>query len=258
MARNYWVLMYGFCKRNFTLIRRYPLNFLGSLITYLLVFLVAFYGGQQIAPDEFGQSIDALIVGYFVLATMLRTFFSLSGMIHNEARYGTLQQLYVSPFRFSTVMVAAVVANILISVTMGVVNLLVVLFITGESLTLNLVTIVPLLSLTLLHAIGLSFFLGGFALIYKRIRSLFSIIQFFFLGFITFALTGKLWAQLLPVGQGAWMLRDAMANGTKLWEFAPLEHAILLGTSVVYLAFGYASFHLAQHVARQRGLLDDY
>jgi len=258
MKSNRLTLVYGFCVRNFTLVRRYPLNFLGMLLTYLLVFFVAFYGGQQIAPEEFGKSMDSFIVGYFILSTTLTAFFALSGMVHDEARYGTLQQLYISRFNLSTVMSSAVFANILISTTLSVVNLVIVLLVAGESLRIDLLTIIPILVLTLLPAIGVSFFLGGFALIYKRIRSLFSIIQFAFLGAIGLALTGKLWARLLPVGQGAWMMRGAMAGGLRFWEFSLVNHAILIGTGLVYLALGYATFHLTQYVARQRGLLDEY
>lgn len=256
--RSYGTLLYGFLSRNFTLVLRYPLNFLGSLITYLLVFLIVFWGGQRIAPQEFGESLAAIIVGYFLLSTTLRTFFSLSGMIHSEARYGTLQQLYISPFRFTTILASAIVASLVISTSIGVINLLIVLQITGESLTLDLFTIAPILVLTLFHAIGLSFFLGGFALIYKRIRSLFPIIQFFFIGFISIALTGRLWARLLPVGQGAWMMRAAMDHGVRYWQFQPADHAMLVGTGLLYLGFGYGAFHVAQQFARQRGLLDDY
>lgn len=251
-------LLYGFFVKSFVMVYRYPLNFVGSLVTYLLVFLMIFWGGQAVGPDIIGDSLDAIIVGYFLLTTVLSTFFSLSSMVNTEAKYGTLEQLYISPFRFSTVMLTAVIANITISVTMGAANLLIVLFVTKETLTIDLPTIVPILCLTIISAIGLSFLFAGVALLFKRIRSLFSIVQFLFLGLISFALTDMAWPRLLPIGQGAAMLHQSMSNGTKLLEFPLIEHVILVGTAVVYLIIGYLSFYLAQHHARKRGLLDDY
>lgn len=256
--RSYATLLHGFLTRNFILLKRYPLNFVGSLLTYLLVFLMIFWGGKTVAPTAFGNSLDAIIVGYFLLSTVLSTFFTLSGMINNEAQYGTLEQLYVSPFRFPTIMFAAVVTNLLLSLAMGVANLLAVLVITQRTLTIDLPTIVPILTLTLFHAIGLSFLFGGFALLYKRIRSLFSIVQFIFIGLISLALTDMFWPRLLPVGQGAAMLHEAMANGTTLLEFPTSDHVILVVTAVGYLTFGYLSFHVAQNRARRKGLLDEY
>lgn len=251
-------LLYGFFSKSFIMLKRYPINFVGTLLTFLLVFLMIFWGGQAVAPVAIGQSLDAIVVGYFLFSTVQSTFFFVSGMINGEAQYGTLEQLYVSPFRFTTVIFTAVMANIVISVTMGIVNLVIVLFVTGETLTIDLVTILPILALTLLHAIGLSFLFGGVALLYKRIRSLSSIVQFIFIGLISFALTDHLWPKLLPVGQGASMLHEAMANGVGLLEFAPVDYAILVATAAAYFGVGYLVFHVAQHRARQQGLLDDY
>lgn len=252
------LLLYGFANRTLIELRRYPLNFFGALLTYLLVFALIFIGGRTLAPDGFESNVDAIIVGYFLLTTVLSTFFTLSGLINTEAKYGTLQQLYVSPFRFPTVMLAAVLGNLIVALSMGVITLGFILVLTGEALTIDLFTVVPILGLTILHAIGISFFLGGIALVYKRIRTLFSTLQFAIIGVLSLALTDAFWPRLLPVGQGAAMLHEAMANGRGLLEFSLLDHAILVSTAAVYLVIGYLAFHLAQHYARKKGLLDDY
>ncbi len=256
--RKHAVLLYGFLDRQLIMLRRYPINFAGSLLTYLLVFFMIFYGGLAIAPQGFEESLDAIIVGYFLLTTVLSTFFSLSGMINTEARYGTLELLYVSPIRFPVVMGTAVVAGLVTSISIGLVNLTVVLVVTGERLTIDVVTVLPILVLTLAQAIGLSFLLGGVALIYKRIRSMFSILQFVLIVIISLSLTDRFWPKLLPVGQGAAMMNEAMVNGVGLAGFSAFDHALMVTTAAVYLVIGYLSFHLAQHFARQRGLLDDY
>ncbi|WP_135853902.1 ABC transporter permease [Halorussus salinus] len=255
---KYPILLYGFASRTLIELRRYPLNFLGTLATYLMVFGLVFVGGRTIAPEGFESNVDAIIVGYFLLTTVLATFYTLSGLINTEAKYGTLQQLYVAPFPFPVVMLASVLANLVVSIVISVVTLGFILVMTGESLTIDLVTIVPVLGLTILHAIGVGFLLGGVALVYKRIRGMFSMLQFAFIGIISMALTDEFWPRLLPVGQGAAMLHEAMANGRGLLEFSLLDHAILASTTVVYVLIGYLSFHLAQHHARRRGLLDDY
>lgn len=256
--RRYAVLAYGFAKRDFVMLQRYPLNFFGSLLTYFLVFMAIFWGGRELAPDAFTQSLDAIIVGYVLLTTVMDTFFSLSGMINNEAQYGTLEKLYASPFRFPTVMFAAVISSFVISAAIGTLNLLLVLLVTQRTLTIDVLTVGPIFALTLLQAIGLTFFLGGVALLFKRIRSLYSTLQIAVFGIISFALAGNLWARLLPVGQGTWMLHQAMARSRGLEDFSALDLGLLVGTTVVYLSLGYLVFHLTQHRARQHGLLDDY
>lgn len=255
---RYGVLLYGFANRTLIELRRYPLNFLGALLTYLLVFALIFIGGRALAPDGFESNVEAIIVGYFLLTTVLSTFFTLSGLINTEAKYGTLQQLYVSPFRFPVVMLAAVLGNMIVALSIGMVTLGFILVLTGETLTIDLFTVVPILGLTILQAIGMGFFLGGIALVYKRIRTLFSTLQFAIIGVLSLALTDAFWPRLLPVGQGAAMLHESMANGLLLLDFPLFDHAILVSTSVVYLLIGYLAFHIAQHHARTKGLLDDY
>lgn len=161
------------------------------------------------------------------------------------------------PVSISDDHVYRVPTNLVISLSMGATNLLVVLVVTQRSLTIDLLTIVPFLSRALLYAIGLSFLFGGIALLYERIRSLFSIVQFLFIGLIYLPLTDLFWPRLLPVGQEAATLHDAMVNGTVLLQFSTVDHVLLVGTTVVYVSIGYLSFHFAQHRARWKGLLDD-
>lgn len=255
---GYVALFYGFLDRQFTIFRRYPINFAGTFVSFLLMFLTIFYGGKAVAPTAVGNSLSALIVGFFLWTTIQTTFMFLANMINYEAQWGTLEQLYVSPFRFSTVMLAAVISRVTLSVGIGVTNLVLVVLITGERIVIDLVTIVPILAFTLCTAVGLSFMFGGIALLYKRIRGLLSVVQFVFIGFISLAMTDMIWPKLLPVGQGTAMLHRAMTQGTRLWEFSVIDHLLLLGTAVGYLGLGYIVFIYSQNKVRQNGNLDDY
>lgn len=255
---RYGILLYGFLVRRLIELWRYPLEFVGAFASYLLIFLVIFYGGEAIAPDGFEENLDAIVIGYFLLVTAFSTFFRLSALINTEAKYGTLQQLYIAPFRFPVVMCSAVLAQATKSLLMGVSILAVMVAITPVELDIDLLTIVPIMASVLVHAIGLSFLLGGLALLYKRIRSLYPLVQYAMLGIISLAITVDTWPRFLPLGQGAAMLHLTMSRGVGLLGFPPIDHAILVTTSVLYFAIGYLTFHLAQYRARQHGLLDDY
>lgn len=258
MTYGHLVLLYGFCSKKFTTLLRYPVNFLGTVVSTFILFLLLFEGGRAIAPVRIGRSIDAIIVGFFLFVTVNNSFTFLEGMINNEAKYGTLEQLYASRFDFTTVMFGAAVADTLVSVGMAAITLAFTLLVTGETLTLDMLTVVPILSLTILHTIGLGFLFGGVALLYKRIRGWFNMAQYVFVAVISFAMTDRLWPRLFPTGQGASMLHRAMSDGTALVGFPVIDHVVLLGTAVTYLAVGFSVFYVAQHRARQRGLLDDY
>jgi ABC-2 type transport system permease protein len=252
------ILLYAFCNKKYISLKRYPLNFVGMFISRIALFTVLFLGGKAIAPTVLGSSLESIIVGYFVFTISTSTFVNLEGMVNSEAKYGTLEQLYLSPFRFTVVMLNAVIASVMISTAMGLLTLGFALLITGTSLTVDLLTVVVIFVPTLLSAIGVSLFFGGVALIYKRVRSLFNILDLVFIAIVSLAMTDRLWPRVLPVAQGASMLRDAMAGGLRLTEFPFVDYVLLLGAAGLYLLLGYTTFFISQHKARQGGLLDDY
>jgi ABC-2 type transport system permease protein len=64
--------------------------------------------------------------------------------------------------------------------------------------------------------------------------------------------------KLLPLAQGSFLLRRAMGDGVRLWEFPPRELAVLVGVGVAYLVVGYAAFRWASRRARRAGSLGKY
>lgn len=256
--RNYASLFYGFLSREVTIFKRYPIDSLGVMLNFLLMFFTIFYGGKSVAPTALGESLSALVVGFFLWTTAQTTFFSLSRTISEEAQWGTLEQLYVSPFRFVTIMCAIVSSTTILSIGIGVVNLALVLTITGTSLSLNVVTIGVLLGCTLCAAAGLSFAFGGVALVYKRIQGIKGFVTFAFVGLISISLTDTFWSAFLPLGQGTVMLHQAMTEGIYLWEFPVIDHVILVGTAIGYLCLGYIVFFYSQLRVRNNGTLDQY
>lgn len=107
-------------------------------------------------------------------------------------------------------------------------------------------------------ALGLGLVMGGLNVLYKRISNVLNILQFAFIGLISAPVFDLPWARVLPLVQGSAMLQRAMVDGTHLWEFDPLTLAVLVGTSVFYLALGYVVFSLTTRRARRLGVLGDY
>lgn len=255
---QYVALFYGVFRRDVTMLRRYPVETLSYFALYFMYFVVIFYGGKAVAGPTIGESLSSIVVGFFLWTLTLTTFVFLANRIHREAQWGTLEQLYLSPYRFTTVMLAAVFSSALTSAVVATSNLGLMLLLTQEKIAVDLVTIVPILVLTLLSAVGFGFVFAGLALIYKRIRSLLQMIQFLFVGFISAPYYDIPLFSLLPVTQGSGMLQRAMIDGIRLWEFSPLELGTLLAVPFGHALIGYTVFYVAQHRARQQGRLDEY
>lgn len=258
------VLFWTILRMNVLLMVRYRVNFVAQIIGMYLFFAIIFFGGRAAVNGAgtgigaLGGTLDALIVGWFLWAMAQSAYSSLSGEITQESRWGTLEQLFMSPYGFSTILGTKVVINMLISVLMGGLMLAMMLLTTGRVLVIDVLTILPLVVLTLLTAIGLGYVFAGIALVYKQIAQLSQLMQFVLMGLIAAPAAELPLLKFLPLVQGSSMLQTSMRQGVRLWEFSPVDIAVLVGAAAVYATVGYLVFMLCLHVARDRGVMGHY
>lgn len=245
-------------KKMLILLVRYPVNTISQFGTILLFFLILFYGGKAIAPTALSNTLSGLIVGYLLWTLCIAAYGGLSWGITREAQWGTLEQLFMSPFGFGPVMVARTLVSLLETFLWGVVTLLFMMVVTGRWLTLDPLTVIPIAALALAPAVGIGFVFGGLAIRFKRIENAFQLAQFVFIGLIAAPVAQYPWMKWLPLAQGSYLLRKAMTDGVALWEFSPAALGVLVVTAVGYLGLGYAVFHYCQRWARREGVMGHY
>lgn len=244
--------------KQYVLFVRYPVNTGSMLLTLVIFFTLTFFGGKAIAGPSLTDSLDGIIVGFFLYTLSMTSYSGLAWNVTREAQWGTLERLFMSPHGFGTVMAVKSLVNICFSFLWGAILLVFMMGATGRWLTIDPLTTVPLVVLTLMSVVGIGFLFAGLALVYKRIENVFQIVQFAFIGLIAAPVGDYEPLKLLPVTHGSYLTRIAMEEGTRLWEFPPAEIGVLVATSLVYLMVGYYSFHRAGIRARENGLLGHY
>lgn len=256
----YWVLY-----KRFLLLVRYPVNTLAQFVSVYMFFAVVFFGGKTAVSGLQGggaaalaSTFDGLVVGWFLWTMSLTAYFSLVQTATNEAQWGTLEQLYMSPYGFGTVMLSQVVAFVIESLAWGGGILALMLLTTGRTLSVDLLTVVPISLLALLSVVGISFVFGGLAIVYKRIENVSQLVQFVLIGLIAAPISSIEPLRYLPLVQGSEMLQRAMQDGLGLADFPTADLAILFGTGVGYFLLGFLVFTFAGRVARTRGVLGHY
>ncbi|WP_458206188.1 ABC transporter permease [Haladaptatus sp. NG-SE-30] len=245
-------------RKKAVLLVRYPVNTVSQLVTIYALFAIVFFGGRAVAGPAITDSIDGIIVGFFLFTAAIVAYSGLSWNITREAQWGTLEQLFMSPLGFGTVMSLKVVVNVIFSLLWGVVVLALMLLTTQTNLTLDLLTVGPLLVLAVASAVGVGFVFAGLALLYKRIENAFQLVQFGFIGLISAPVEAYPALRWLPLSEGSYLLRRAMSDGVHLWEFPAESLDILLLTATGYIVVGYLFFDRAQRRARQKGVLGHY
>lgn len=251
-------LLYAIAKKKVVLLVRYPVNTLSQLVSIYALFAVIFFGGSAVAGPSLSESLSGIMVGFFLFTAAIVAYSGLSWNVTREAQWGTLEQLFMSPLGFGTVVSLKVVVNVVYSILWAGIVLAMMLVTTGQSLALDVLTVGPLLVLALASAVGIGFVFGGLALLYKRIENAFQLVQWGFIAFIGAPVGQYELLGWLPLAQGSYLLRRAMEGGVRLWEFPTADLAVLVVTSVGYLAFGYYCFDRAQRRARRQGVLGHY
>lgn len=245
-------------RKQLILLIRYPLNTATQFLTLAILFAVIFFGGQAVAGAAITDSLGGIIVGMFLWTLSVIAFSGLAWNVTREAQWGTLERLFLSPNGFGVVMLTKMCVNVLLSFLWGFALLFVMMVLSQEWLTIDPVTVLTIGLLTLAPVSGFGFFFAGLALLFKRIESIFQLVQFVFLALIAAPVGTYPVLKLLPLSHGSYLLRRAMEDGVRLWEFAPTELGLLVATSAGYFLIGYYFFYLAQIRSRKKGLMGQY
>jgi len=255
---GYRHLMRAVLYREYLVFVRYPANAIGGIVVALFFFGLLFYGGRMIAGQALTDSIEGIIVGYFLWTLSIGAYSSISNDIGSEVQWGTLERHIMTPFGFAPVALLKGVAKLVRTFLTSALILAVMLVMTGTALSLNVVTVVTVATLTVVSVLGLGFAAGGITVLYKRVGNWLSLLQFGFIVLISAPTFDLGWIRLLPLAHGSALLQRAMVEGTRLWEFSVVDLALLVGVAAGYLAGGYLVFQVATRRARRLGVLGDY
>ncbi|MCL0099179.1 ABC transporter permease [Dehalococcoidia bacterium] len=257
---RYLVLFKAILKQQFILMRRYLFNTIVSLIGIYIIFLLIFFGAHALGggAPEFGATLDAIVVGFLVWTFALFAYSDLAHGMVREAQEGTLEQLYMSPVGFTWVSLFRIVSRFWVMLTFNIMLLVLIMATTGRWLHLDVVSLLPLIVLTLAGVYGMAFATGGLALVFKRVESFVQILQFAVVGLIAAPLDRFPFLRYLPLAEGSRLIRRVMAEGLSIFELPATDLLFLLANSVLWFGLGFLAFKLLVNVARDRGLLGHY
>ena len=248
-------------RRQWIQLRRYATEAIAGIIGITIAFYGLFLTTGYVAGPaaQLGERQDAIVVGYVLWSLVVFIIADIAGGLQQEALTGTLEQIFLSPYKASQVFITRALANLSIQLLQNLGVLLIIMTLTGSNLVFPPSLLLPLVTV-LLGAYGLALIVGSLALLLKRVQQL--------LGFLPFGLVIALmvpietwsgWTQylgwLLPMTPGAGVLRGLMARGQSLdWGL----FAIALVNGVGYFAIGLFLFNYAERIAKQRGKLGGY
>lgn len=246
-------------KKEYIIWTRYFVNSLSGIIGVYIIFLLLFAGYKGLSGViAYDGTIESLIVGYMVWVFSLFTYQQITLNITTEATQGTLEQLYLASTGYIKIALYRLLASFILHFIINVALLFILMLTTGKFLHLDIVSILPLLFLSLTGVAGIGLALGGLALIFKKIQSFLQLIQFFFIFLIAAPVGNYAILKIFPLSLGNELIQQVMVSKLRITQMINLDLVYLIINSFIYLALGLIIYKACEKIAMRKGLLSHY
>lgn len=271
--RKYAHLLQGEFQRSFTHMMRYPLETGAMVFMFCLMFFMMFFFAdsvtRNVAVDSMTKSeLEAnsarILMGYIVWLVSTGALNLMSTQLTVEAQAGTLQQLYLTPLGFTTLLIARAAVGFLFSLVVTSIIAFIILSVSGILLETDYVALFVSLVFIWIGVSGLGLIFAGLTLVLKRIQQVLALAVWGSIlltftpledipGWLTF------FVKTFPFTQG---MRIFRASAVDHESFVRLivngEIPYLVGGAIAYFIVGLWCYQRFENIARKKGVLGQY
>ncbi len=250
-------------RRTVRLARSYWLEYAADLLLYIAGFLLLITIFSAASASYGPQGYLSTLIGYTVWKICASAMADIARIASDEARTGTLEQLFVTGVSPGMVFIVRSLGILLNRTIRGLLMAFILAAILGILQPVPILAVI-VFGLTIAGACGLGFTLVGLVLVYKRVGGAIELLWqmlVFFTGALAPIYNPLLAAvsKLLPLTLGISCLRGIFIEGATaadLWQSGLLP-GLLINTAF-YVATGAILFTWGQRRARELGVLAHY
>lgn len=255
-----WInLLVANVRKEYIEFKRYLPNTIAFVITFYIVFLGMFTGIAVVGdPSTQDTNTQYIIVNYIFWFLGMLVVQNIGWNITNEAMRGTLEQLYMSPLGVWRILGARLVATTIITLFLMIVLLYISMLTTGQWLNVDIISILPILMVTLISMFGVGFMVAGISILWKQVDSFLLILQFIIGGLTFVPLSFAPYLVYFPFVKGVDMVREIMIFNLRITEISISDIVFLISNAIVYLILGIIIFTICERYAMKKGLIAHY
>lgn len=255
-----WILTKGLIKKEIIEFKRYLFNTIGGILTIYVIFLLLFFGYKGVSGINIdtGDTLENLVVGFVLWSFLMFSYQDVKCTITEENKKGTLEQLYMSAYPFTLLIIIKSVISMLFNLIFTGIILILTMNTTKVFLNIDIISLMPLLILTGLSILGIGLMLGGLSLIFKKVESYMQIVQFLIVGLVALPVNRFPILRLLPGSLGASMIRKITVHGENILDFSSLEMLQLTGVAILYLTLGCIIYKICESKVMEKGILGHF
>lgn len=246
-------------RKEYIELKRYLPNTIALVVTFYIIFLAAFFGIMFIGdPASFDTNVQYSIVSVVFWSLTMMTMNFIGYSVITEATRGTLEQLYMSPMGVWKIMLTRIVSQLGLQSVIMILLLFGAMLTSGQWLSLNPMTTIPIIIVTMISMVGVSFMIAGLAINVKQIQAFLQIFQFVLMGLVFVPITVAPFLAFAPFVKGVNMVRTVMLENLTLTDLSLSDYGVLILNSLVYLILGLVVFDRCEKIAMKKGLLGQY
>lgn len=256
---SWFNLLKANARKEYIELKRYLPNTLAEMFTFYFIFLGMFFG-IQVVGDPGSQDLNTqyVIVNYIFWFLSLIVMSGVGWEVTNEALRGTLEQLCMSPKGTWLILLMRLISTTVIFIVIIAVLLVLSMATAGQWLNIDILTLLPIVILTIIGMFGIGFIIAGISITLKQVQAFLNILQFIFAGLTFIPLSVAPYLAYAPLVKGVDMVRQVMIYNATLSDLGLGIFLILTTNSIIYLVIGLFVFFRCERFARDKGLLAHY
>ncbi len=239
--------------------RRYIFNTIFNIVLFTVIFAALIFGYSSLSssPLQYGSSVSGLMVSYFAWTLMLSVYTSTGYVVEQNKNNGTLENIILASQSITAVLIFESIANSVWYFVFSWAIIGILSLICSVQLYIHVLTVFVVLIVGLLSVLGLSLVVAGLEMIFRKMSSILSLLQFVLLGglFLPDMIASRV---LMPFYMANTLLKKTFLEDGTLLTFAWSDCLLLLFNSALYLLFGILCFQAALNYAKRKGTLAFY
>lgn len=245
---------------------RYRFNTISYILTFYVLFISMFFGlkyfgaSMSVSSENLGNTLEGLVVGFFLWTIMVMTYADTAYSITHDATTGTLEQVSMSYLGLENILVTRSITNLITNLIICIVTILGIMLTTGIRLEINVLSLFIPIFIGIFSILGIGLIFGGIALIFKKVQSLLDLIQYFLIALVIPGVESlsKVVEFLLPFRPSIEKIFLVSRNGQTLSDFSLLDYSMMIGNSIIYFSIGIYVFKICTKIAKKKGVLGQY
>ena len=245
---------------------RYKFNTISDILSFYMLFIAMFFGlkffGSSInaSPVSLGETLEGLVVGFFLWTVMFMAYSDTAYTITDDASKGTLEQISMSSLGLHKVVVVRSISNMIVNFLVCFIVLFSIMATTNYWLNIKVGQLILIIMLGIFSILGIALIFGGLALIFKKIKSLLNIIQYFLLGIVIPGpgAFSDMVSSIIPFRPTVGAIFNMAIGGESLADISSMQYGIIIANSAAYFIVGLIVFDICYKIAKKKGVLGQY